>query len=100
MKLKRYPIGFWNYTPVGQLGPEAVKDWADLGMTFALSPQFGPDSDPKIQLSILDACAEYGIGVILNDYRARWYGASDDPKKNPSRTRRRPTGSSSPSRRN
>ncbi len=80
MKLKRYPIGFWNYTPVGQLGPEAVKDWADLGMTFALSPQFGPDSDPKIQLSILDACAEYGIGVILNDYRARWYGASDDPK--------------------
>ncbi|MBO4229587.1 MAG: hypothetical protein J5938_04470 [Clostridia bacterium] len=80
MKLKRYPIGFWNYTPVGQLGPEAVKDWADLGMTFALSPQFGPNSDPKILLSILDACADRDIGVILNDYRARWNGASDDPK--------------------
>ena len=80
MKLKRYPIGFWNYTPLGQLGPEAVKDWADLGMTFALSPQFGPDADPAVLLPILDACAEKDIGVILNDSRARWYGASDDPK--------------------
>ena len=74
-----FPIGFWNYAPTGQYGPEAVKDWAELGMTLTLSPQYAPGMDGELFRSILDAAAEEGIRLILNDARARWNGASDDP---------------------
>ena len=70
--MAKYPIGFWNYTPTGMLGPEDVKDWADLGMTMAVSPEYNPaHHDKNALLAILDACAEYGIKVILSDSRAR-----------------------------
>lgn len=79
--MANYPIGFWNYTATGQLGPEAVKDWADLGMTMAVSPEYNPaHHDKNALLAILDACAEYGIKVILSDSRARWGGAAKDPE--------------------
>ncbi len=75
-----FPIGFWNYTATGDLGPEAVNDWADLGMTMAVSPEYhAPVHDKNALLAILDACADRGIKVILSDSRARWNGASDDP---------------------
>ena len=77
---KQFPIGFWNYTPTGMLGPKDVKDWADLGMTTALSPEFREGNDKSVLLSILDACERYGIRVILSDGRARWHGAARDPE--------------------
>lgn len=78
--MKHFPIGFWNYTATGNQGPKDVKDWADLGMTMANSPEFYKGCDKQAMLAILDACEEYGIKVILCDHRARWGGASDDPE--------------------
>ena len=77
--MKHYPMGFWNYTKAGYLGPEAVKDWAELGMTVALSPHITEGCDKQAIRALLDACGEYGIKMIFSDYRARWTGASDDP---------------------
>ncbi len=77
--MEKFPIGFWNYAPTGQYGSEAVQDWAELGMTLTFSPQYGPGSDKELFRSILDAAAEKDIRLILNDSRARWNGASDDP---------------------
>ncbi|MBE6725200.1 MAG: hypothetical protein E7576_08435 [Ruminococcaceae bacterium] len=73
MIMNKFPIGFWNYTRTGDLGPEAVKDWADLGMTFALSPEYYDGCDKEAMLGILDACAERDIKVIVSDHRARWW---------------------------
>lgn len=75
----KYPIGFWNYTKVGDLTPDAVKDWAELGMTMANSPTYREGCDKNVMLAILDECQKYGIRVILCDYRAHWNGASKDP---------------------
>lgn len=75
----KYPIGFWNYTSTGELGPEAVKDWAELGMTMANSPEYWEGCDKNAMLAILDECEKYGIRVIVCDHRARWGGASKDP---------------------
>ena len=71
--MNRFPIGFWNYTRTGDLGPEAVKDWADLGMTFAISPEFYDGCDKAALLAILDACEQRGLRVIVSDARARWW---------------------------
>lgn len=81
MLTKKYPIGFWNYTPAGLLHAADVKDWADLGMTLAHSPEYAPGMDKEAMLEILDACAERGIKVIVCDHqRAGWGGASTDPE--------------------
>lgn len=78
--MNKFPIGFWNYTATGQQTAKDVKDWADLGMTMANSPEFWEGHDKQCMLDILDACAEHDIKVILCDHRARWYGISDDPE--------------------
>lgn len=79
--MSKFPIGFWNYTATGQLGPEAVNDWADLGMTMAVSPEYyAGHHDKNAMLAILDACAERDIKVIMSDSRARWGGAAKDPE--------------------
>lgn len=80
--MKKFPIGFWNYT-VGQLSARDVKDWADLGMTMANSPEIPTEADDGYKAvirEILDACDEADIKVIVCDHRARWRGASDDPE--------------------
>lgn len=79
--MEKFPIGFWNYAPAGMLRAKDVKDWADLGMTMANSPEFWKGCDKKAEMTeLLDACQEYGIKMILCDSRARWNGASDDPE--------------------
>ena len=78
--MKKFPIGFWNYTRAGDLAPEAVKDWADLGMTLSVGPGFGRDCDKATMLAMLDACEKYGIQVIISDARSRWGNASEDPE--------------------
>lgn len=38
---ERFPIGFWNYTDIDVFKNEKpVKDWADAGMTLAMSSFF------------------------------------------------------------
>ena len=64
--MQAFPIGFWNYAPVRLFDAACVRDWADAGMTLAMSPEFGPDpGDTRRMLSILDAAAERNIRVIL-----------------------------------
>ena len=77
--MNRFPIGFWNYT-TGQLSAKDVKDWVDLGMTMANSPEITENSDKNVILEMLDACAETNIKMIMCDHRGLWHGASDDPE--------------------
>ncbi len=68
-----FPIGFWNYCPAHVLNRESVRDWADCGMTLAMSPEFDPDKhNPKDLTAILDAAHERGIRVIVCDARSYW----------------------------
>lgn len=71
--MKRFPIGFWNYVAIEDQDATAVKDWADAGMTIAMSPEFGssPEAIRRMR-SILDAAAAADIKVILCDSRAHW----------------------------
>ena len=79
--MEKFPIGFWNYTRAGQLGVEAVHDWKDLGMSFAMSPEFNPDTDDKaLMLAMLDECEKLGLKMLMCDSRVRWFGASGDPE--------------------
>ncbi len=77
--MKKFPIGFWNYT-TGQLRAKDVKDWVDLGMTMANSPEITENTDKKVIHEILDACAENDIKVIMCDHRGLWNDASEDPE--------------------
>ncbi len=80
--MNKFPIGFWNYTSITLQSAKDVRDWADLGMTMANSPEYFAncgEAEKQNMLSILDACAEAGIKVILCDHRARWGTASTDP---------------------
>ena len=60
----KYPIGFWNYTKTGDLTPDAVKDWAELGMTMANSPEYWEGCDKNAMLAILDECEKYGSASL------------------------------------
>lgn len=75
----KFPIGFWNYVNINNQTADDVKDWYDLGMTMACSPEFGKNDDPEKMISILDACESSGIDVIICDARTRWSGASVTP---------------------
>jgi len=77
----RFPIGFWNYQKTNNVTPEDVKDWHDLGMTFAHSPAYNPEQHEKQQmLDILDACEKYDIRLIMDDDRVFWQDAASDPE--------------------
>lgn len=80
--MKQFPIGFWNYTVPGVLGPEAVRDWQELGMTYAMSPEYDEREghDKAAMHRILNACDACGIRVIVCDSRSWWSGAAKDPE--------------------
>ncbi len=79
METRKFPMGFWNYTQTGQLGPKDVTDWSDCGMTLTMSPAYDPDRHNKAELlALLDACAEQGIQLIVCDARTHWHGAARD----------------------
>lgn len=72
-KLPAFPIGFWNYCSMDMTGSEAVRDWADAGMTLAMSPEFDAQKDSASDMcAILDAAADKGLKVIVCDRRGRW----------------------------
>lgn len=73
MTTRPFPIGFWNYVEAEMQDARAVQDWADAGMTLAMSPSYGPEADQVQRLrSILEAAHERQIQVILCDRRAAW----------------------------
>ena len=84
--IERFPIGFWNYT-TGQLSAADVKDWVDLGMTMANTPEIKENTDKDVIHGILDACAENDIKAIVCDSRTHWTGASDHPAEYEARFR-------------
>jgi len=68
-----FPVGFWNYCPAEMLDVTAVTDWAEAGMTVAMSPEFGPEpAHEKRLVAILDAAFERGIRVILCHRHGYW----------------------------
>ncbi len=66
MAATNYPIGFWNYVSAERQGPEAVRDWADCGMTLAMGPEYSPGSEAARENmhGILQEAASHGIRVI------------------------------------
>lgn len=77
----RFPVGFWNYVQLPQQFPSDVKDWADCGMTVAMSPEFDPQRDNvNTMRAILDAAREHNIKVILWDKRAYIWKQDMDEK--------------------
>jgi hypothetical protein len=71
--MKKFPIGFWNYTSIEQQDHTAVKDWRDAGITVTMGPNYGPNPahTPKMR-AILDQAAEADIRVILCHNQGYW----------------------------
>ena len=76
--MEQFPIGFWNYTHIDSLDTSCAKDWADAGMTLAMSPYYPPDAAGVTKMrAILDAAAEQQIKVIVGDRRSYWRPGMD-----------------------
>jgi hypothetical protein len=73
--LKKYPIGFWNYTNLSEHGSHMteaeVETWADAGFTVTQSPNFDPKKPKQVAQigKMLDWCQARGIKLILCDPR-------------------------------
>ena len=67
----KYPICFWNTNSLENCVPNLVETWHDLGITIAMSPTYKRDDKYKM-LKILDEAQDFGIRVILCDYRTHW----------------------------
>ncbi|GHU02434.1 hypothetical protein FACS1894147_04290 [Spirochaetia bacterium] len=73
-----FPMGFWNYPQIDAYPLSKVKDWADLGMTITLSPNFNHEvHDKKLMLDVLDEAQKLGIKLIIFDSRTHWKDAKD-----------------------
>ncbi len=73
MQSGQFPIRFWNYASIEQMDASCVQDWADAGMTVAMSPSFGAEPEHVRKMGeILDAAHERDIRVILCDQRSYW----------------------------
>ena len=82
MAKKAFPLGFWNYASMEQLGDHPVKDWVECGMNLCHSPHLDPEKDrPEEIIALLDECLENGVQLILDDPRCGWVGASTDPEQ-------------------
>jgi len=76
-----FPIGFWNYCPADVFGRESVRDWADAGMTVAMSPEYDPlRHDRGAIVAILDEARKLNIRVIVCDARSYWHGLKNGEK--------------------
>jgi hypothetical protein len=71
--MTRFPIGFWVFARQAYEPAALARDWAECGMTLAMTPPFDPAlDDPAVMRALLDAAAGYDIRVILCDRRALW----------------------------
>ena len=75
--MAKYPIGFWNYETLGKGGGN-VDEWAELGVTVTMTPQFNPAlSQKEDMIALLDQAHEKGIQCIIYDKRlADWFPTS------------------------
>lgn len=74
LNLSQFPIGFWSYTTFDRIGPEAVKDYVDCGMTVVQTPRFKPETDhPETMIAFLDACHQAGLKAIVCDDRTYFW---------------------------
>lgn len=68
--MAKFPICIWNYDEFEELNvKEAVKDWAECGLTMAMTPKihYGK-TDYKVVVDYLDEAAKYDIKLIANVY--------------------------------
>lgn len=78
MTNKKFFMGFWNYTRIGDLKEEqAARDWKDLGMNLAISSTFMRGDNKDLMLLQLDAAHKNGIKVIVCDERTLWRNLDD-----------------------
>lgn len=63
-------FGFWNYAPYGILGAEQVARWKDSGFNLPMSFRY-EEGESKRQdvLTLLDACEDAGLPLLMNDDR-------------------------------
>ena len=74
LNLTQFPIGCWSYARFDQVGPEAVKDYTDCGLTIVQTPRFKSGTDhPETMISFLDACYDAGIKAIVCDDRTYFW---------------------------
>lgn len=86
--LNGYPIGFWNYNYLSvqenfdATNEQAVKEWADAGITVAQGPRYHLDAPKEIQRmhELLDWCKKYKIKLIVPDSRTSFPGDVNDGK--------------------
>jgi len=75
--IRRYPIGFWNYnflwikSNFDAMNEEAVKEWAEAGITVAQGPRFRFDEKREVERmhELLNWCEKYKIKIIIPDSR-------------------------------
>lgn len=74
-KLKKYPVGFWNYTNLAEHGihmnEAEVEQWADAGFTVTHSPEFDPNKPEQVEQmrKILNWCQAREMKLIVWDPR-------------------------------
>lgn len=78
--MEKFPISFWNYKSIMELGAQDVRDWAECGMTLAMLPEcpLTPEGRQKMRF-MLDECDKYGMKCLICDSRATW-GCAANPE--------------------
>ena len=75
--LEGYPISFWNYnflwikSNFEAMDEQAVREWAEAGITVAQGPRFHADRAEEVRRvhELLDWCGKYGVKLIIPDSR-------------------------------
>jgi len=68
--ISRFPLGFWNYMDIRELGDKALADWEEAAFSCILSPFYTLDGEDREKLDILLRwCAEHKVNIILRDPR-------------------------------
>ncbi len=75
LQLKKFPIGFWSYTSLGEHGKymdEAeVAQWADAGFTVTMGPYLNPNRPEEVRHMhrLLKWADARGMKIIISDPR-------------------------------
>ncbi|MDQ1257946.1 MAG: hypothetical protein QG656_2554 [Candidatus Hydrogenedentes bacterium] len=67
-----FPIGIWNYAPIGVFDEAKVQEWQDAGLTLVMGPEYSPTPTDILHMKrILEWSAARDIKVIVCDPRTR-----------------------------
>ena len=68
--MTKFPVGFWNYQNSDNVWTNQPEEWAELGMTIPMAPNYIPGVSDKTHFySILDKAHINGMKIILRDTR-------------------------------